>query len=103
MLAKERVLITNVYPYIVDTDLFSGFNGLALWLIPLLKQERVAEELYQKAFVDGQEEVYIPWFAYWLGIGMLIVRPFSERLRIFINQIMMGDGMLSLKKRSEKI
>lgn len=53
VLKDEPVLITNVYPYIVDTKLFDGFDGLALYVIPLLRQDRVAEIIFDKAFTYG--------------------------------------------------
>ena len=91
-----------MYPYIVDTSLFQGFNGWALCLIPMLRKENVAECVYSKAFHQMQEEVYIPWYSYWMGIGMLVIRPFSERIRIQIVQTLMGDGMRTLRVREKQ-
>ena len=82
--------ITNVYPYIIDTNLFKEFQGIALYLIPMLKKENVAARIY-RAFLYEEKEVYDPWYAYWLGIGMLCVP--SIRLRNVIRQTLMGDGM----------
>lgn len=84
------VKITNVYPYIIDTNLFKGFSGIALNLIPMLKKERVAARILE-AFLHSEEEVYDPWYAYWLGVGMLFVP--STRLRNVIRQTLMGNGM----------
>ena len=36
------VSILNIYPYIIDTQLFAGFSGKALYLIPTLRQDQVA-------------------------------------------------------------
>jgi len=44
-------------------------------------------------------EVYVPWYTYWLGIAMMVLRGFSEYLRIHIIQFLMGDGMRTLKKK----
>ena len=38
-LENRNVSITNIYPYLVDTQLFAGFSGRALWIIPALKKE----------------------------------------------------------------
>jgi short-subunit dehydrogenase len=68
----SEVKITNVYPYIFDSDLFSGFSGFALNIIPMLKTEEVAEVVYS-AIVNDQLEVYIPWYSYWMCVFMLLV------------------------------
>jgi len=101
ILESKPIFITNVYPYIIDTQLFAGFNGFALNLIAPLKKAAVAEGVFEAAFRNGLEEVYLPWYTYWLGIGMLIIRPFSERLRIWIIQSLMGNGMKGLRKKND--
>jgi short-subunit dehydrogenase len=90
------VKITNVYPYIIDTDLFKGFSGFALKIIPILKKQSVAYRIYE-AIMFEEQEVYIPGYTYWMGVGMMIIRGFSEPLRIRIIQKLMGDGMKTLK------
>ena len=90
--------ICNIYPYIINTTLFQDFSGTALWLIPMLKQEQVAERIYW-ALVRGEMEVYIPSITYWMGVGMMIVRGFSEKGRIFLIQFLMGNGMKTINKR----
>ena len=94
----DKTLITNIYPYIINTTLFKGFSGLALKVIPILKKEDVAKRIFDAVYFKEQE-VYIPWYTNLLGIGMIIIRSFSERLRIKIIQVLMGDGMKSLECR----
>lgn len=90
--------MTNIYPYIVDTGLFKGFSGLALYLIPILKTEHVAYRIY-RALMYFEEEVYIPWISYWLGVGMMFVP--TTRMRIKIIQYLMGDGMKTMEKKEK--
>ena len=87
--------VMNVYPYIIDTTLFAGFSGRALNLIPTLRVEDAAVEVVDSIYKD-KLEVYIPWYSYWLGVGMIILRGISEHLRIKIIQLLMGDGMTTL-------
>ena len=47
-------------------------------------------------------EVYIPWYSYWLGVAMMVLRGVSEHLRVFFVQLLMGDGMLTLKSGVNK-
>jgi len=68
----SEVNITNIYPYIFDSQLFSGFSGLALNVIPLLKTDEVAERVYA-AIVNAEMEVYIPWYSYWMCVLMLFL------------------------------
>ena len=75
--------------------MFSGFSGLALYIIPTLKQEAVANRVY-KALMSNEMEVYIPSFIFWLGTVMVIIRGFSEDLKNFINQKFMGDSMKNM-------
>ena len=96
----KDVKICNVYPYIIDTELFSGFSGKALWLMSALKVQDVAAKIVQ-AILEDSEEVYLPWYAYWLGIGMIVLRGFSERLRVLIIQFLMGDGMTTLRRKKD--
>ena len=49
-----------------------------------------------------EQEVYIPSYTYWMGVGMMIVRGFSEVLRIEIIQKLMGEGMKTVKKEKQK-
>ena len=73
--------------------MFSGFSGMALWLIPMLKKEEVAERIY-KAIVFEEEEVYIPWYSYWMTVIMLLIP--SLKLRHWIIQTLMGNGMATV-------
>ena len=77
------IKITNVYPYIIDTKMFEGFSGFALNIIPILKKQQVAFRVYE-AIMYEEQEVYIPFYTYWMGIGMMVIRGFSERYRIAI-------------------
>ena len=81
--------------------MFEGFSGLALKLIPILKKEDVAKRVFDAIWYK-EEEVYIPWYTNILGVGMIIIRTFSERLRIKIIKVLMGDGMKTLKCRGVK-
>ena len=102
VLENSGVHITNFYPYIVDTSMFQGFSGLALYIVPILRKEYVAEVVYKNSFLQKSYEVYIPRYSYWMGIGMLVIRPFSELFRIKIIQTLMGNGMATLRVRKEK-
>ena len=77
------IKITNIYPYIIDTDLFSGFSGLALNLMPILRKQSVAFRVYE-AIMYEEQEVYIPWHCYWSGVVMMVIRGVSENGRIKI-------------------
>lgn len=48
---ESPVKMTNIYPYIINTDLFKGFSGLALWLIPMLKKDEVAKRIYDAIMI----------------------------------------------------
>lgn len=54
------------------------------------------------AIYNKEQEVYIPWYTNILGIGMIVVRSISEKLRMKIIKILMGDGMNTLKCRGFK-
>ena len=95
------IKITNIYPYIIDTKLFEGFSGFALKLIPILKKQSVAYRVYE-AIMYEEMEVYIPFYTYWMGVGMMIIKGVSESLRIMIIQKLMGDGMTTLKSSKKK-
>lgn len=95
------IKITNIYPYIIDTDLFAGFSGLALYLIPILRKKSVAFRVYESIMYE-ETEVYIPWHSYWSGVIMMVIRGFSESLRIKIIQKLMGDGMKTINKGGQK-
>lgn len=95
------IKITNIYPYVIDTDLFKGFSGYALNLIPILRKSSVAFRVYE-AIMYEEEEVYIPWHSYWAGVVMMVVRGFSETVRVKIIQKLMGDGMKTVKKDVKK-
>ena len=82
--ANSPVVMTNIYPYIVDTQLFKGFSGLALWLVPILRKQDVAYRIY-RAIMFQEEDVYMPWYTYWMGVAMMFVP--SLRLRIWIIQV----------------
>jgi short-subunit dehydrogenase len=94
----DKTSITNIYPYIINTTLFKGFSGLALKVIPILKKEEVAKRIFDAIYYKEQE-VYIPWYTNILGVGMIIIRSISERLRMKIIKVLMGDGMKSLDCR----
>ena len=99
LLNESPVHLTNFYPYIVDTALFSGFSGLALWIVPILRKEYVAGVVFKESFLRQSYEVYIPSYAYWMGIVMLVIRPFSEIFRVKIIKLLMGNGMMTLNIR----
>lgn len=96
---ESPVKMTNIYPYIINTDLFKGFSGLALWLIPMLKKDEVAIRIYD-AIMTGEQEVYVPWYQYWMMVIMLIIP--SNKLRYFVIKILMGNGMKTVKKEEIK-
>ena len=77
------VVITNIYPWIINTGMFSGFEAIMLKVIPTLKQEEVAQRVY-KATMHNEREVYIPCYTYWLATLFLIIGYLSEDLRIYL-------------------
>ena len=98
----KSISITNIYPYIINTQLFNGFSGLALKIIPMLDQEQVAKRVFS-ALYNKEQEVYIPWYCNILGIGMLVARTISEDLRMKIIKLLMGNGMKTLKCRGTNL
>ena len=67
--------------------------------MPILKKENVAYRVY-RAMMYGEKEVYIPSYTYWMGVVMLLIP--SVRLRIWIIQTLMGNGMKTLNTNLNK-
>ena len=82
IMENKNASIFNIYPYLVDTRLFDGFSGRALWIIPALKKEEVARRVvglvcYGGGPGDWGNDVYLPFYVSWLGIAMMVVREIS--------------------------
>jgi len=87
--------MTNIYPYVVDTDMFAGVSFVALNILPKLRKKAVAHRIYT-ALSKNEEEVYLPWFAYWLGVLLLCVP--GVRFKGWLKSRLMGDGMKTMSK-----
>jgi hypothetical protein len=38
----------------------------------------------------NEREVYIPWYTYWMGVAMLVIKGISEDFRMFLVSNLMG-------------
>ena len=78
------VVITNIYPYVINTGLMSGLDSLMQrYIMSTLKQEEVAQRVY-RATMHNEREVYIPFYTYWMATLLMIIGYFSEDLRIYL-------------------
>ena len=98
MLTTPNVVLTNFYPYYINTGMFDGFNPLMGKIIPTMDQNYVADRMYQ-AIMAEEEEVYIHSFIYWFKLLTLFI-PLYVKTRVF--QYMVGAGMDTWVGRNKK-
>ncbi len=89
--------LTNIYPYYIDTGLFSGFSPWLSYIIPTLSQFYVAKWMYH-AIMTEVDEFHIYWFnPYIKMIGDLL----PLRLKNYLIRISAGNGMKGFVARRE--
>lgn len=85
----EKVM-TNFYPYYIDTGLFKGFAPMLGYIVPMLKTDYVVRRMYQ-AILAEEQEVYIPSVIELLKNVFISVLPLKARN--FIAHYLVGKGM----------
>ncbi|TNV77081.1 hypothetical protein FGO68_gene15710 [Halteria grandinella] len=93
------LMLTNFYPYFINTGLYEGFKPLARFLIPTLNQEATAKKIHD-SILAHKKEVYIWWFIEYMRVVIDLV-PLG--VRNFLVQRLMGDGMRTFVGRGEVI
>lgn len=86
---RPPYVITNVYPYFINTGLFEGFEPRLRFLLPTLDSQYVVDRIYN-AILAEEREVYIRGIIFYLKSVNLIL-PLS--VRNWANNLLVGEGM----------
>lgn len=78
----DRVAVTDIRPYVIDTGMFEGFMS-KLSILPILEPEYVAKRVVE-AIQYRKEIVYIPRIVWFLP---LVQRIFPFRILVFFYKI----------------
>ncbi len=71
------VRTTVVCPYYIDTGMFRGVATRFPWLLPILKEEKVAERIV-RAVARNRRRLVMPWLVWWVPpLRMLPVGMFD--------------------------
>ena len=95
LLYKPQIVLTNFYPWYINTGLFEGFKPLLAYVLPTLDQNYVVNRMYE-AILAEEEEVYIQSFIFWFKV-LTAILPLTVKNLAY--QILVGQGMDSFKGR----
>ncbi|KAM3176627.1 hypothetical protein ACTXT7_006161 [Hymenolepis weldensis] len=70
----DKIAVTDIRPFVIDTGMFEGFNS-KLSILPILKPEYVAKQIVE-AIQYRKRIVYIPWII-WLIPLLQRLLPFQ--------------------------
>lgn len=75
-LKQKRIPVemTIICPYIVNTGMFAGLKTTVSWLLPILDQCQVADDI-RKAIIDRKESVFLPWLYEYLLVVYRLLPP----------------------------
>jgi all-trans-retinol dehydrogenase (NAD+) len=65
--AAPGVKTTVVCPYYIDTGMFTGVRTRVPWLLPILKERKVAERIV-RAVERNERRLFMPWSVYLLPV-----------------------------------
>eukprot|EP00347_Sterkiella_histriomuscorum_P008656 403344264 len=91
-----KLVMTNIYPYHVNTGMFEGFNPRLSLLIPTLDQKYVAKRIYE-AICENEAEVYVWWYIIYIK---MICDWLPYRFIWWFINFSTSDGMKTFKGRS---
>ncbi|TNV77310.1 hypothetical protein FGO68_gene1026 [Halteria grandinella] len=93
-----NLVITNIYPYHINTRMFEGFKPLIRKLIPSIDPVYAAQRIH-RAILYQEREVHIWWYLYYIRI-ILELLPLS--IQLFLVKHLIGQGMQTFVGNQQK-
>lgn len=78
-----RVKTTVVCPYFIDTGMFHGVRSRFPWLLPILKEEVVAERIV-KAIAADRPRLILPWLPFFVPLLRVLPVRLFDRIADFL-------------------
>ena len=94
-----NLVMTNIYPYYINTGMFKGFQPLAEKLIPTIDQHTASNRIYN-AIMYEESEVYMYWFLYYVDTLMRCLPLVVSQL---LYKHLFAKGMKSFEGRKEQL
>lgn len=93
-----NLALTNIYPYHINTQMFTGFVPLMHKLLPMLDKNDVVECIYT-AILAEQKEVYVYWF---LPVFKLVELIVPLKVKVYAFEFLVGKGMKNYTGRGKR-